>query len=301
VATPAENRRGIIAMLMGMLLFVSNDALMKIARETYPAGQAVALRAVFAVVVAFAMVLALRQGDKLRLVARPRVVLRAFIDGLSALIFIWALGHLPLGNITAIGMASPLIIVVLAAFLRIERVGWRRTLAVAVGFCGVLVVVRPGPEGFHAAALIALLNAVLVACRDLLTRRIGNDVPSTVISLAGTVCIGSCAVVLGFAENWVPIWRIETAYLAAAAVLVSLGGFCVISAFRNTDLGVVAGFRYSVVIFAMILGYLVWGDIPEPLAFLGIALIVGSGLYTIYRQEVLPSSNLNRVGGPPPA
>lgn len=288
-------------MVLAMSLFVCNDTLMKLAREVYPASQAIALRAIFAIITGFVMVFAMREGGKLMLAFRPVVLLRGLCDAIGALCFIWALGKLPLGNITAIGMASPLVIVVLAVMLGIEKVGWRRTVAVAVGFCGVLIVVRPSADGFSLAAMVALFNSVLVAARDLLTRRIGPDVPSTVISLSATIMVGTLAFGSGLSESWEPIWRVETAYLAAAAILVATASFCIISAFRNTDIGVVSGFRYSIVIFAVIMGYLVWGDVPDGLAIAGIVLIVGSGLYTLHRQQVLPDSKLKSPDGPPPA
>ncbi|KPF72559.1 hypothetical protein IP69_01250 [Bosea sp. AAP35] len=286
-------------MLAAMALFVCNDALMKLAREVYPAGQAITLRTIVAVATGFAMVLLLREGGKLRLALRPVVLLRGLIESLVALSFIWSLGLLPLGNITAILMTSPLIIVVLAVILRIERVGWRRTLAVAVGFCGVLLIVRPAADGFNMAAIVALISAVLVGGRDLLTRSIGNEVPSTVISLTTTALVGMVAVVYGLSEAWQPIWRIETLYVAGAAVFVATGSYFMVGAFRNTDIGVVSGYRYSVVVFAVILGYFVWAEVPDGLASVGIALIVASGLYTMHRQRVLPESKLKIASTPP--
>ncbi|AMJ59304.1 DMT family transporter [Bosea sp. PAMC 26642] len=298
MASAAENRRGIITMLTAMSLFTCNDALMKLAREVYPAGQAICLRTIFAVLAAFALVLGLGHADRLVLAFRPIVLLRGLVEASVALTFIWSLGKLPLGNITAIGMASPLLIVVLAVLLRIEKVGWRRTVAIAVGFCGVLMIVRPTAEGLDPAVAVALFSTLLISCRDLLTRSIGNDVPSTVVSLTTTVLVGILALGYGLFESWEPVWRRETLYVAAAAVLVSAGSFFIIGAFRNTDLGVVSGFRYSVVIFAVAMGYLVWGEVPDPLAMAGIALIVGSGLYTMHRQRVRPDSKL-KLQGPP--
>jgi drug/metabolite transporter (DMT)-like permease len=301
LASAAENRRGTIAMIMAMSLFICNDTLMKLAREVYPAGQAIALRTIFAVIAGFVMVLAMREGGKLRLGLRPLVLLRSLLDAGTALCFIWALGKLPLGNVTAIGMASPLLIVLFAVLLGIERVGWRRTVALIVGFIGVLIVVRPTAEGFNPAAVVALLSAVFVAARDLLSRRIGSSVPSTVVSLTATIVAGTLATGLGTAEEWEPIWRRETIYLAAAAVLVSSASLFIISAFRSADIGVISGMRYSIVIFAVIIGYLVWGDVPDAAAFAGMALIIGSGVYTMHRQSVVPDSNLKKTGGPPPA
>lgn len=299
MASPAQNRRGIVFMLSAMLLFIGNDTLMKLARETYPVGQAIAVRTIFAAATGLAMVFLLGEGRKLAMAFDRRVLARALVESAVALSFIWSLGLLPIANITAIVMTSPIIIVVLAVLLGIERIGWRRGVAILVAFAGVLVVVRPGPEGFSIAALVALASAVLVGVRDLLTRSIGSQVPSTVISLTTTVVVGVVALGLGLFETWVPVWRIETTYLALAAVLVSIGSIFIVSAFRDTDLGVVSGFRYSVVVFAVVMGWLVWGEVPDGPALAGIALIVGSGLYTMHRTRVRPDSNLKIAGGPP--
>lgn len=298
MASAAENRRGIIFMLVAMSLFVVNDTFMKLAREVYPAGQAIALRTCFAVLVGFVLVFAAREGDRLRLAFRPRVLQRGMLEAFGALTFGWSLGLMPLANITAINMASPLLIVALAVVLGMERVGWRRTVALSVGFIGVLFVVRPGAESFNAAAIVAVLSTFLVACRDLTTRTIGDDVPSTVVSLTTTVLVGLVAVAYGFTETWLPIWRIETVYVALAAVLVTIGTFFIISAFRRTDVGVISQYRYAIIVFATVLGYVVWGDVPDLYAAIGVALIVGSGLYTMHRQRVRPDSNLKLTRKP---
>lgn len=300
MATAVQNRRGIIAMLTAMTLFCCNDALMKLARDAFPTGQAVALRTGFAILAGLALVAALGDWRKLKLGLRPLVLLRGLVEALGAMTFIFALGLLPLANITAILMASPLLIVVLAVVLRIESVGWRRTAALAIGFIGVLIVMRPSADGFSAAALIALGSAVLVAVRDLTTRFIGDDIPSTVISLSTTVLVGLLGFAMGAVEEWQSPWRIETAYLVVAAVLVTSGGYFIVGAFRNTDVGVIAGYRYSIVMIAALLGWLIWGDTPDGIALLGIALIVGSGLYTLHRQRVLPDSNLKPTPTQPP-
>ena len=299
MATAAQNRRGIIAMLVAMSLFCVNDALMKLAREAFPTGQAVAVRSVFAIAAALAMVSAMGDWRKLAFGLRPMVLGRGVIDALCAQSFIWALGYMPLANITAIAMASPLLIVLLAVLLRLESVGWRRTLALAVGFLGVLIVMRPSADGFSLAALIALASACLVAVRDVMTRAVGDDVPSSVVSLTTTVIVGSLSAGIGLLEVWQPVWRVELVYLALSAVLVTAGGICVISAFRNTDVGVVAGYRYSVVLVAVLIGWLVWGETPDRVAFAGIALIVGSGLYTLHRQRVRHDAYVKPEGGRP--
>lgn len=286
-------------MLTAMSLFCCNDALMKLAREAFPTGQAVTLRTGFAILAGLGLVAILGDGRKLARGLNPLVLARGAVEAMVALTFIWSLGLLPLANITAIVLASPLLIVVLAVALRIERVGWRRTAALSVGFLGVLIVMRPNAEGFNIAALVALASAGLVAIRDLMTRKIGDDIPSTVVSLTTTIIVGLAAFGFGTLEDWQPAWRIETLYLALAALLVTSGSFFVISAFRNTDVGVVSGYRYSVVVVAVAIGWLVWGETPDAVALAGIGLIAGSGLYTLHRQRVRPDSKLKPDGSKP--
>lgn len=287
-------------MLTAMSLFVSSDTLMKLGREVYPAGQALALRTIFALGAGMALVLLFREGHHLRKALKPYVVLRGLIEGIVALTFMWSLGQLPLANITAILMASPIIIVVLAVLLRIERVGWRRTLAVVAGFLGVLLVIRPAPENFDIPAIVALISATLVATRDLLTRKIGSDIPATVITLTMTVIVGAAALGLGLFETWQPAWRVETIFLALSAVLVTIGSVLTVIAFRSGDVGLISGYRYSVVVFAVLIGYLVWGDLPDGWALAGIMLIVASGLYALHRARVRPDSKLKIESGQTP-
>ncbi len=275
-----------MAMLAAMLLFVGNDALVKLASSHYPTGQLIAVRAVFAALTALVLVVAMGHGSRLGMVLRPIVLARAFVEGMVAALFITALAHLPLANITAILMAASLFVIVLAVILGIERVGWRRWAAVLVGFIGVLFVVQPSVAGFNGYSLLALASAALVAVREIVTRKLGEEIPSVVVALATTMATGIVGVILGFSETWVDYASPKLAYLIAAAVLVSLGNLSIIMAFRGTDMSVISGYRYSIVIFALVMGYLVWGDIPDRWSILGTVLIVGSGLYTLHRQRV---------------
>jgi drug/metabolite transporter (DMT)-like permease len=287
-------------MLVAMMFFVVNDVFMKLARDVFPAGQMIALRAGFTLVLSIALVFAAGEADRLGSALNPRVLQRGLFEAVGTLAFGWALGLMPLANLTAINMASPLLIVVLAVLLGIERVGWRRALALAVGFIGVLFVVRPGGDSFDAAAAVAVFCACLTAGRDLTTRLIGNNIPSTVVTLTTTVLVGLVALGFGFTEEWQPIWRVETVYIACAAVLVLIGTLFIISAFRRADIGVVTLYRYSIVIYATALGYIIWGDVPDLFASIGVALIVGSGLYTMHRQRVRPDSKLKPSRKPAP-
>lgn len=281
----AHNRRGILAMLTAMTLFTGNDTLVKLASATYPPGEIMAVRGAFAVLTALGLTAAIGELRHLRGLASPMVLVRAAFEAGVAFLFITSLGHLPLANITAILQATPIILTLMAVLLGLERVGWRRWGAILVGFVGVLLVVRPSPAGFNVFAGLACAAAVAVAGRDLVTRFIGGHVPSAVVTLATTAAVTIAGLLLGLAEEWRPLAVPQMLLLAAAAVFVTLGNLAVVVALRSADISVVSPFRYSVIVVAIVIGFLVFGELPDPIASAGIALIALSGLYTIHRQS----------------
>ncbi len=281
-----DNRRGILAMLAAMLMFVSSDTLVKLVSDDFPPAQVMAARGVFAAAFAFGLVMLSGEGARLRGALAPRVLVRSSVEAVICFLFFTSLAKLPIAAITTIGQAAPIILTLMAVALVIEAVGWRRWTAILVGFAGVLLVVRPSPSGFDVYALIALASAVLVAARDLITRFIPTTIPSTVITFSTTVMVSLGGFVLGLTEDWQPILRPATFYLVASAFLVTFGSLGIIVAFRGTDVAVVGPFRYSVIVLAIVIGYVVFGEWPDGLAVAGTALIVGSGLYTLHREQV---------------
>ena len=281
---PAANRRGILAMLAAMACFVLNDALVKAVAASHPPGQVMALRGVFAV--AFALILSVVfNGARLRGGASPLVLARGLLEALVAALFITALSRLPLANITAILQTTPILLTVASVVLGIERVGWRRWGAVGVGFLGVLLIVRPSATGFNAFALVALSSAVLAVARDLVTRRISSVVPAATVTLTSNVMVALLGASLAPIESWpTPGWD-AVGLLAGAAALVTLGSLSLVVAYRNAEISVVAPFRYSIVVLAIVLGFVLFGEWPDPLACLGIGLVVASGVYTISGEQ----------------
>lgn len=281
-----QNRRGVVAMLTAMALFVGNDVLIKLATGHFPVGQAIALRSAFALVASLALVMALGSLSDLRQLSNRRLVIRGVLEALVAVTFISALAKLPIGNINAILQASSIIIVALAAIMRIEVVGWRRWTAIIIGFIGVLFIVRPSTQGFNAYALLALFSAFLVAIRDLVTRGIGRDISSSAITTGTIIMVGLAGLTMKSVEVWQPLVVRETLYLLGAALFVTGGNFAIVVAFRAGDVSLVSGFRYSILVFSIIAGVLIWGDWPDMPAMIGSILIVGSGLYAIHRQRL---------------
>lgn len=298
-----DNRRGIIAILLAMALFITNDAIVKLASATFPASQVMAVRGIFASLFALGLVFAMREAKSLRRLASPLVALRAMLEATVAFLFITALALLPLANVTAIMQATPIIMTLMSVAIGIERVGWRRWAAILAGFAGVLLIVQPSAEVFDVYALIALSAAFLVAIRDLVTRRIGVEIPSIVVAFSTTVAVGVAGLVIGFvrSDTWAPFFIGEMNYVLVAAVLVTLANLAIVMAFRNTDVSVVSPFRYIIVVFAIILGYLFFDELPDIFALMGIVLIAGSGLYTIHRENRVRRQIAKLSAAPAPA
>ncbi|KAF0227715.1 MAG: hypothetical protein FD175_2628 [Beijerinckiaceae bacterium] len=279
--------RGIVAMMLAMALFVLNDTVVKLARVHWDAGQILVVRGLFAL-----LLLAIWVGfggfsDRVGMIRHRILVLRGALEAGIAAAFITALGMMPLADITAILMLAPLIITALSMVLFGEKVGWRRWSAVVAGFCGMLLVVRPGGAIPLSALALALLSVIGVAFRDIVTRRIPAEIPSVIVAITSTLgtLVGG-TLISGIDAGWRPVTPDLVLLMASAAAFVILGNYAMIEACRDVELSVVSPFRYAVMLWAVLLGIVVFGDWPAPVALAGIALIGASGLYTLHRERI---------------
>jgi drug/metabolite transporter (DMT)-like permease len=283
-----HNRVGIAWMVLGMSAFIGNDAMIKALGERLPAAQMLVVRGVMAITLIALVAWRMGALGSLRQVLDRWVLLRAGCEGLGTFLYLAALFHLPLANITAINLSSPLMIAVLAVILLGERVDRARWLAIGAGFLGVLMVVQPRPGDFNGYAWLCLLATLIYAFRDLLTRRIPPSAPSIVVTLCTATVVWLMAGGVLAVQGWVAMsWR-DVGLLGVASVFLSTGYYAVIAAMRRAELSVVAPFRYVGLLWALVLGYLVWGDIPNPLAWAGIALLIGAGMVMIRQQRARP-------------
>ncbi len=284
--TPAQNRRGILAMVASMAIFTANDTFTKLARVDLPVGEVLFIRGVFAGMVSLALVVAFGETRKMHLAFRAPVLARAGMEAAVAFTFILAIGHMPLADLTAIMQTTPLLIALYCALTGIAPMGPRRWAAVLVGFLGVLLVVKPGGAGIGLDTALALGSAVLVASRDMVTRRLDDAIPSVVVLFATSVIVAAAGGALSMVENWKPVSVGTVAMLGLAGFCVAVGHLFAIIAFRSVDVAVVSPFRYSVMLWATLAGFLVFGDVPDAAALAGAALIAGSGLYTVHRERI---------------
>jgi len=281
-----DTLRGIVAMLLSCLFFIINDTVIKVTAEDLPLGQVLFLRSVLATAVV--LVIVWKMGLLPRVLPQTSrfVLTRSVVEGVTTLAYIGGLVHLPIANASAIAQATPLALTAAGAIILGEAVGWRRWLSVAVGFCGILIIVRPGPDGFNAWALLILLSVMLVTIREISTRFIAPNTDTAVVSLVTQVMVTIACGLLAATEVWQPmeLWQIGLIVLASIGCL--LGVHFSIDAMRHGDISLVAQFRYSFIPFAIVLGWLVWGDVPDLLTFVGIAVVAGSGIYVFYRERV---------------
>jgi drug/metabolite transporter (DMT)-like permease len=288
------NRRAILAMIGAMACFIVNDALVKYASQTMPAAQLIFIRGVMASELVFAVAWGMGTTARIAEIARGWVAVRAIVDAAGTMLFLVSLFHLPISTATAINMTSPLFITVLAAVFIGERVRAHLWLATAAGFVGVLLIIQPSADGFNGYALVCLLSAVFISLRDLLMRRVHAGVPSILVTFSTTASVTVLAGALSLVEGWGPAGAFDLGLLCIAAVFLSIAYFLIVTSTRRGDLSVSAPFRYTGLLFATVLGFIVWGDIPNALAWCGIALLVGSGIY------VLRASRSARSASPAP-
>jgi drug/metabolite transporter (DMT)-like permease len=273
-------------MAVAMACFTINDTITKLVSSEMNFGEIMLVRGVFAI--ALVAMLAWHRGAMrpLRTLMLRPVALRAAGEVGGTVSFLAAIVHLPLANTAAIFQVLPLAITLGAALIFSEPVGWRRWLAITAGFIGVLIIVRPGVEGFNQFSLLALVSVIFCAVRDLATKRIPAQIPSLFITLLTTVMVTIAgAAILVPLGGWTAPSPRALGLLACAAVLVLIGYQCVIMALRSGDISAVAPFRYSALLWAMLLGYLVFGDAPDAPMVTGAAIIVLSGLYAFDRER----------------
>jgi drug/metabolite transporter (DMT)-like permease len=287
----SPNLRGNVFMVIATACFALNDAITKFVSSEINFGQVMLVRSVVAMVLIASF--ALRRGAMrpLRTVLLKPIALRIACEVGGAVTFLAAITHLPLANTYSIFQALPLVVTLGAVVAFGEHVGWRRWLAIGAGFIGVLIIVRPGFAGFNQYSLLVLASVILCAVRDLATKGIPKDIPSLFVTLLTTISVGACgACLLVPLGGWSAMSGKTLALLIVAGVLLPIGYNCIIVALRVGDISAVAPFRYTALIWATVIGYLVFGEVPDEMMVTGALVIVGSGLYALYRERVRDST-----------
>jgi len=284
----SDNFRGAALMTAAMAAFVFNDMMMKIASDHLTLFQSIFIRGIFTTFLIGLM--AWRKRVLFCAVAkrdRNILVWRLVGEIGGTLCFLTALFNMPIANATAILQALPLAVTLAAALFLGEAVGWRRYIAIIVGFAGILIIVRPGSAGFNEYSFWALAAVGFIVVRDLATRKLSPQVPSLFVALLTSVFITLAGALLSPTMEWRPVTGETLSLLAVAALFILFGYLFSVMTMRVGEIGFVSPFRYTNLIWAILIGIFVFGDIPDQWTLIGSSIVIAMGLYTFYREREL--------------
>lgn len=273
-------------MTVAMTGFAMNDVVSKSFHE-FGIGQFLFMRGLIAIVLVAVAARLLGQLRPLSFAARPVLAIRVCGELVATWCFMQALFNIPLANLSAVMQALPLALTLFAALIWGEKVGWRRLTAIAVGFAGVLVIVRPGAENFDVYSLYALGSIAGCVVRDLATRRLKSDIPSLFVTLVTTVCVTTMGGLMSLGEAWKPVEPWHIGLMTAGAVFLLTGYFFTVSAMRVGEIAFVSPFRYFVLLFSILGAAIFHSEYPDAITLVGAAIIVATGIYTLYRERAV--------------
>jgi drug/metabolite transporter (DMT)-like permease len=284
----SDNMRAALMMALSMTAFTVNDALMKLAAPNLPFFQQIVVRGVLITVGLFILAalwghLGYRPSGK----DRALTALRTFAEMFSTIFFLTALFSIPLANLSAILQSLPLTVTLAAAIFFGEPVGWRRFVAIGIGFVGVTIIIRPGMDGFSVYSLYGVAAVIGVTFRDLASRRLSKTIPSSRVALSAalgvTVMAGIGSLVMR--EQWVALAIREWVLIGGASVCLMAGYISAVGAMRLGEIGFVAPFRYTSLLVALFLGYVLLDEWPDGWTLFGAGIVVATGLFTLYRER----------------
>ncbi|MEM1352915.1 MAG: DMT family transporter [Pseudomonadota bacterium] len=289
----STNVIGALLMMASMACFTINDTFIKMTEGALPLSQLLFLRGVLSTLFITGLAIRLR-GLRGRVHGQDWlwIAIRSCAEVAAAYFFISALLNMPIANITAILQLLPLTVTLGAALFFREEIGWRRMLAIGLGFGGMLLIVRPGTEGFTIWSLYGIAAVGCVTLRDLATRKVSEQVPSVLVTLMSSVIMLLSFGSASLAVEWAPLTPRLAGLIFASSLFIVGAYFFSVQVMRQGSIASIAPFRYSGLIWALVLGWLVFGEWPEALTLLGAAIIVGTGLFTIYRERKLAADEL---------
>ena len=276
--------RSIGLMALGILLLTANDAATKYLVQSHPVGQVVGLRQAATLLVLIPYVMFFSRWSLLRVVDLRGQLTRGTMFIIGSVLIVWSLAVLPLATAITMLYLSPIFMVILSVPLLGERISSHRWIAVIGGFAGVLIIMRPGAAAFQWALLLPLLAAMVNALRDVITRRLARTETSISILFWSNIILMAG----GFATlpmGWAPVSAHDAFWFVAAGIFNGTAHFCIIEALRTGEASALAPIRYTALLWAALLGFLVWGEIPELWLLAGAAVIVGSILYMIRAER----------------
>lgn len=284
-----NNVNGILLIIGSMAAFSLEDMFIKHLSISVSTGQIMIVLGLFCGLVFVLMSLATRKRIFDPVAWQPLPLARAGAEAVGALTFVTALSLVELSTVAAVFQAMPLAVTMGAALFLGEHVGWRRWSAIGIGFVGVLMIIRPGLEGFEPESLFVVATVIAIAARDLLTRKLDVRVPSSVVALQAYVAVALAGVALMVfsAQPVVPLQAVQVGPYLGAIGFGVLGYYGIVTAMRIGEASALTPFRYTRLVFSIAAGMLMFGERPDAMTIAGASLIIGSGMYTFIRERRL--------------
>ncbi len=285
-------------MVLSMLGFAFEDMLIKIAARQASVAQILFILGFTGGL--FFVWMARWRGERLtRAIITDKLLLaRTASEVFGTFGFVMALALIPLSNASAILQAVPLVVTMGAALLLKEAVGWRRWTAVCVGFAGVLLIIQPGSDGFDSNSLFALMGVLGLGGRDILTRKVPRHVPTTWISAQAFFAVALLGLAMLYGpQDWNAMSYATLGLLLTASLIGIVAYFAITTAAPIGESSAIAPFRYSRLIFALMIGYWVFGERPDTYMLVGSLILISTGIYAIYRERVVARRSMSGKNG----
>jgi drug/metabolite transporter (DMT)-like permease len=281
-----DNFKGALLMTLAMASFTINDAMVKIVTPDMNAGQIIFIRGVLTSIMIFAVALRIGALRPLRTLLDPYLALRTAGELISSITYVSALGMIPLPNASAIMQAMPLAVTMGAALFLNELVGWRRWVAILVGFVGVLIIIRPGAAGFTAGSLLVIGSVLSSATRDIVTKKIDPRTPALFISAVTAIVVATFGALLIVPfGGWRPVPAADVGLLALGSTGLFIGYQTLVMAMRAGEISFIAPFRYTSLLWAIVLAAILLSEFPDRWMLVGSAIVISAGLYSFYREN----------------
>ena len=292
----SENFRGAIIMMVCMSAFVLNDAFVRLAGDSLPLAQILFIRGLITTVVLVAI--AIYGGLFSSTVSKKDkwcIFFRSLAEALTTYFLLTAVLNMPFANVTAILQILPMTVTLAAAFVFKEKVGITRITLILIGFFGVLLIINPLVDGFNLYAIYALVAVFLITIRDLITRKISSTVPTLLPTVSASFGVLLFSVILLINTPLQPLNTQNTLFILSAAFFIIFGYYTAVLVMRGGEISFISPFRYSAILFALILGLIFFDEKPDKTAFLGIVIIMLAGIFLMSRNSsVQKDLNENR-------
>ena len=282
----SANFRGALIMMVCMSAFVLNDAFVRLAGNSLPLAQILFIRGLITTIVL--LTFAIYGGvfsSKVSKKDKWRIFFRSIAEALTSYFFLTAVMNMPFANVTAILQILPMTVTLAAVFVFKEKVGIIRITLILAGFLGVVLIINPSTDGFNLYAIYALIAVFLITTRDLITRKISSSVPTLLPTVSASFGVLIFSVFLLINTPFQPLNTQNSLFILLAAFFIIFGYYTAVLVMRSGEISFISPFRYSAILFALILGLIFFDEKPEKTAFFGIVIVMVAGIFLMLRNS----------------